>query len=313
MKLSIVVPIYNSEKSIKELHQKLEEEVFSKYSGNLILVNDGSSDNSHILCKELAEKYPDRVKYILFHKNFGQINALMCGLREVNSEVCVLMDDDLQNPPSEVKKLVEAIDDGFDFAYGVSDEIRADNFRIFGSRITNKLLEFFLGKPKGLYPSSFMSLSAGMVERIIDYDGPYPYIAGLLFRISHNGTNVKVEHKERKYGKSQYNIRRLVSLWLRGMTNFSVVPLRITSFFGFITATLGFLIILYLLISRILLQEYLSGWFSTIAVILVFCGIQLVALGILGEYVGRIFMLMNKSPQYSVREKYNCGKSKENL
>lgn len=306
IEVTVVIPVYNSERTIGQLIELMQEELEGKYSYNFVLVNDGSSDRSYWICRELAEQ-DRRVKFISFFKNFGQLSAIIAGLQEADGEIVVVMDDDLQNPPHEVHKLISAIQQGYDFVFGIPKKMKQSLWRCIGSYISVKMAEIVFGKPKGLYASSYYALHQKVVQEVIKYDGPFPYISGLIVRITKNGCNIPVEHNSRKYGKSGYDFKKLFMLWLNGLTNFSVLPLRIATFVGVASATVGFLYLLLIIIHKLLTPNLITpGWTSVVGFLLLFSGIQLFALGLLGEYVGRIFLLLNKTPQYTVREKYNC-------
>lgn len=303
--LSIVVPVYNSEKSLPNLVDRLSSVLKPGFSIEIILVDDGSRDRSTEVAKEIAERNSE-VKVISFMKNFGQINALMAGLRESRGRICVTIDDDLQNPPEEIPNMIKEIENGNDFVFGVPKMMMQNVQRRTASNLTIKLSEYLLGKPKELQTSSFIALHTSLVREMVRYDGPYPYLAGLIFRSSTKGKHILVDHKSREFGVSQYSLKKLVSLWLNGVTNFSVLPLRLAALFGFITAVFGFIITFFLILQAILFGRMLPGWLSTISCFALLSGVQLVALGLLGEYIGRAFMLLNRSPQYVIREKINC-------
>lgn len=305
--LSIIVPVYNSESTLLELTSRIFNELNGRYLYELILVNDGSQDNSYEVCRSLSSKYPF-VKFVSFRKNFGQISAIVAGLREAEGKNCVVMDDDLQNPPEEIPKLVNEINKGLDFVFGVPKELKHNFFRIIGSKLTLKMADLLFGKPIDIYPSSFFVIKQELAQEITTYDGPYPYISGLIFRVTNNGVSVFVNQECRKSGKSQYCASKLLKLWLSGFTNFSILPLRLASFFGTIISFFGFAALAFLIIQKVFLGKFLEGWISIVGAIILFSGIQLLALGLLGEYVGRIFMLLNRTPQYSIKEKYNCDK-----
>lgn len=304
--ISIVVPVYNSEGTLEELVQSLIGAFQGRLQFEIILVNDGSRDNSHQVCKNLSLRHPF-VKYLCFYKNFGQINALMAGLNEATGRVAVIMDDDLQNPPSEVIKLYNAIHEGRDFAYGVPEKTLSDGYRAWGTKLNFWMAKVLLGKPEHIFPTSFLAMTDDLVKNIIQYRGPYPYLAGLIFRITTNGVNVTVAHSPRKKGTSTYTFGKLLKLWLNGFTNFSVLPLRVASLLGFVVSICGFCLLIFLGLSKLFFSDYLSGWVSIIGGILLFSGLQLIALGLLGEYLGRVFMVLNQAPQFAVRERYNCS------
>jgi len=310
--ISIVVPVYNSEHTIGEVVRQMCVELDGKYTYEFVLVNDGSRDNSYHVCRELASGNP-HVKFVSFFRNFGQLSAILAGLREADGRVVVVMDDDLQNPPSDVHKLIAAIDEGYDFVFGTpKDKMKQSLGRRLGSLFSVKMAEVVFGKPKGLYASSYYAIRHEVAREVVKYDGPYPYISGFIFRVTHNGINVPVEHHERAVGKSNYNLRRLVKLWMNGFTNFSVLPLRVSSYVGMLSALTGFAAMVYILLRKLLHPALITaGWTSTSALVLFFAGVQLLALGMLGEYVGRIFLLINKNPQYAIREKYNCSSEED--
>ncbi len=305
--ISIVVPVYNSEKTIGRLVEQMEAELEGKYRFNFVLVNDGSRDGSYEVCKSMALRNP-RVRFLSLFKNFGQLNAVLAGFREADGNVVILMDDDLQNPPREVHKLLEGIRRGYDFVYGAPlDRPSQTLFRRSVSHLSSRSYEILFHKPKGLYASSYVAVRQDVIREIVKYDGPYPYIMGLMLRITTNGCNVPVEHCPRQQGKSGYNFRKLFMLWLRGVTNFSILPLRVSTMAGIFMAIVSFVFLAYLVVHKLLYPEHvLTGWSSTMALIGLMGGLQLMVLGIMGEYVGRSFLTLNRTPQAVVREKYNC-------
>ena len=304
--LSIIIPVYNSENTIIELVDRLIDVCRNSRSFEVILVNDGSSDNSYKICKELSSRNKF-IKFISFHKNHGQANAILAGLSEAEGNTCVVMDDDLQHSPEEIPQLLNVLKQGFDFVFGISKKPQQDFLRVLASKLSFKTSDLMLDKPKDLYHSSFIAVKYDVVREIVKYDGPYPHISGLIFRVTRNGTNVIVNYLPRKSGKSQYILSKLIRLWLNSFTMFSIIPLRIASYSGVVISLVGFVVLLVLVIQKLLYGKFLTGWVSVIGSILLFSGIQLLALGLLGEYVGRIFMLLNKTPQYTIKEKYNCS------
>jgi len=304
-KISVVVPVYNSQATLVELIERVSKVLAPVGPFEIILVNDGSRDRSADVCRKLALGN-EFVKFISFFRNFGQASAILAGLREARGSVCVIMDDDLQNPPEEILKLLEGIDNGFDFAFGVTPRPSQSLFRLLASKLTFKMADLMLDKPRGLYHSSFLALRQEVVRQIVHYDGPYPYLAGLIFRVSHHGTNVMVRNDERKQGQSQYSLVKLIKLWINSFTSFSVVPLRVAGLVGSLISLSGFILLGVLVVQRLFYGRFLTGWISLLGASLIFSGVQLLALGLLGEYLGRGFMLLNKSPQYSIREKLNC-------
>ncbi len=308
--VSVVVPVYNSERTIAELVERMNLQLHD-CEHNFVLVNDGSRDRSYQICRGLADSDP-RVKFISFFRNYGQLSAIFAGLREADGEVIIVMDDDLQNPPEEVHKLLAAINQGYDFVFGAPiGTTRQPLGRRVGSYLNRKMSEYLFEKPKGLYASSYFAMTRQLAREIVKYDGPYPYISGFIFRTTSNGCNVPVEHRPRQHGESGYTFGKLIGLWLRGFTNFSVVPLRLSVFVGLTSTAMGIIVLIYILVHKILAWDVVAtGWTSIIGTVLLSSGVQLFCLGMLGEYVGRIFLLLNRKPQYTIKEALNCSASR---
>jgi undecaprenyl-phosphate 4-deoxy-4-formamido-L-arabinose transferase len=304
--VTVVVPVYNSEKTIGELVLRLNVQLRG-YEHDFVLIDDGSYDRSYTICRELAENDP-RIKFLRFFRNFGQLNAILAGLRAAEGDVVVVMDDDLQNPPEEVHKLLTAIEQGYDFVFGTPrGRMKQSLGRRLGSYFNHKMSEFLFQKPRGLYASSYYALTRQLAQEVVKYDGPYPYISGLIFRITANGCNVPVSHYPRETGRSNYTVRKLVGLWLRGFMNFSIVPLRIAALVGLAAAVTGGVFSIFIIIHKLLNWDSIKEGQTTIIAAVIFCsGVQLLCLGMLGEYVGRIYLLLNKKPQYTIREAFNC-------
>lgn len=309
--LSVLIPVYNSEHTIGRLTDVLVETLSPHFKRlEIVLVNDGSPDNSHEAVLEARERHPGVIRYVRLAKNFGEHNAVMCGLRYTTCDAVVIMDDDFQNPPSEALKLVNKLSEGYDVVYSRYESKKHHWFRNLGSRFNDRVAAVLLKKPKDLYLSSFKAMNRFLIDTVIQYGGPYPYLDGLVLRsTSAIGTEL-CSHKEREEGRSNYNLRRLVRLWLNMFTSFSVTPLRISAVLGLIMALSGFLLAVFYLISWQFGGLFMShdafppGWASTIVTITIFGGVQLCVLGMIGEYLGRIFMTQNLQPQYVVREEF---------
>jgi len=305
VKYSIVIPAYNSEKTIGELVNKIEElfknEVdFKDETHEIILINDASVDSTSKECRELAGKN-DNIIFLDLSKNFGQHNAILAGFHYVSGEYIITMDDDLQNPPGEILKLLNKVNQGYDVVYGKYAQKKHSTARNWGSLINDKMAQIMIKKPKEIYFSSFRIIKRYVIDEIIKYDAPFCYIDGLILRVTRNICMVEVVHSERKIGESNYNLFSLLKLWMNGFTSFSILPLRIATYSGFVFSFIGFIFILFLLIMKFVTNVQL-GWTSIMVAIVFFCGIQLISIGLLGEYIGRIFMSINKSPQYIVKE-----------
>jgi polyisoprenyl-phosphate glycosyltransferase len=306
MKLSIVVPVYNSENTV----HKLAEEVFLALDGyelELILVNDGSKDNSEKICENLAAKNK-RIKFISLRKNCGEHNAVICGLNYCTGDYVAIIDDDLQNPPAEITILLaKAMRDELDVVYARYENKKHSSFRNWGSRMLNAAAFHLLKKPKGLYLSSFKILHKDVVKEIINYTGPFPYIDALILRSTDNIGTATVYHEYRKVGKSNYNFQKLVSLYLNIFINFSFKPLRYITISGFFISVFSFFMSLYILYEKIVLDTITPGWTFLAMLLLFSIGLTFTVIGLLGEYIGKILMSLNNSPQYVIKNTYNLN------
>ncbi|MBI3196659.1 MAG: glycosyltransferase family 2 protein [Rhodospirillales bacterium] len=301
--LSVVVPVYMGAATIGELVAALRA---LEIDGGLeiVLVVDGSPDNSLDICKELAAQPGAPITLLSLSRNFGEHNAVMAGLGRARGAYVITMDDDLQNPPAEVRRLFEyARDGGYDAVYTYYAEKQHAAWRNWGSRFTNWCADRLIDKPPGLYLSSFRCLSAFVRERIVaSYEGPFPYVDGLVFQVTQNVGRLQVHHLPRNEGKSNYTLRRLMRLWLAMFLNFSVMPLRLATLFGLGFGALGAIAAVITIVEAILSDKPPQGWASIMVAVLVLAGVQLVVLGVIGEYLGSMFLAMNRKPQYLVRE-----------
>ncbi|RFS14715.1 glycosyltransferase family 2 protein [Emticicia sp. C21] len=299
MLLSVVIPVYRGEKTIEKLVEKLQDEL-KKYDFEIILVNDGSPDNSEKVCLNLNEKYKN-LQFISLRKNFGEFNAVICGLNYVGGKYAVIIDDDFQNPPSEIIKLLNTAQTGnYDVVYSYYADKKHHFFRNLGSWVVNRVTTWLIHKPSDLYLSSFKLINKEVISEIIKYKGPYPYIDALIFRNTNNVGKVQVEHNERMEGDSNYTIKKLVRLFIIIIFGYSTLPIR------FIQGTGIFLIFLSLILTFLYLIKLIPDW--QIPMFIFFGGIQLSALGIIGEYVGKLFLTQNETPQFV--EKYNSTHAK---
>ncbi|NLF38895.1 glycosyltransferase family 2 protein [bacterium] len=303
--VSIVIPVYNSEKTIGPLVRDLAATLGPLYRLEIVLVNDGSRDGSDRACIEAYRAHPDIVRYYSLAKNVGEHNAVMAGLNHAHGRFVVIMDDDFQNPVSEVVKLVDyAAANDVDVVYTYYDRKRHAWWRNLGSRFNDKVANIMLGKPGDLYLSSFKLLDAFLVKEIIKYDLPFPYIDGLILRTTDRIGRVKVEHHERQEGRSGYTLHKLVHLWMNMFTNFSILPLRAAMGFGFLFSAIGLVVGVQTVIEKMTNPDLPVGWAMVVVLLAVFSGVQLVAIGMIGEYLGRMFLSQNKKPQYTVRAAY---------
>jgi undecaprenyl-phosphate 4-deoxy-4-formamido-L-arabinose transferase len=303
IEISVVIPVYNSKDCLDELVKRLTDVLDnSGKTYEIVLVNDCSPDNSWEKITELCEIY-DKLKGINLRRNFGQDSAIMAGLNYSSGESVIMMDDDLQHDPADIPSLLIGLEKGHDVCYARFNSKKQSWFKNFGSWFNDKVANVILRKPKEIYLSPYKAIKREVVNEIVKYDGPYPYVDGLLFRVTRNITQVTVEHHERYSGKGNYNLRKSISVWLKLATNFSVLPLRIATFLGFISSGIGFILALFFIIGHFMEVEAPTGWASLIVVALFLGGIQLVSIGIIGEYVGRLFLHHSKEPQFIIKTK----------
>ncbi len=299
--LSIVVPVYRGAATVASLVHALAA---LRPAGGMevVLVNDGSPDNSGDVCRALVEEAVMPITYIEHARNYGEHNAVMTGLRHVRGAYVITMDDDLQNPPEEVIRLYDhARLGGWDVVYTRYAQKKHAPWRNLGSRFANQVADWLLDKPKGLYLSSFRCMSALVVESVTRYRGPYPYIDGLVMEVTQRIDSIEVRHLPRAEGRSNYTMRRLVRLWLNLATSFSLAPLRLATLLGALMAALGMIGAVLTIIEALTSQRTQTGWASTMTVILLVAGVQSMILGVMGEYVGRTFLSANGKPQGTVR------------
>ena len=275
------------------------------YRYEIILVNDYSKDNTLEVIRELCDKDP-AIKGIHLAKNFGQHSALMAGYRHVRGDIIVSLDDDGQTPADECLKLIQPlVEEDYDMTIAKYEKKRHSLFKKFGSYINELMARILLEKPKDLYCSSYSASKRFVIDEIINYKNPYPYLEGLVLRTTLNIKNVEVNHRARLVGKSTYSFRKLLKLWLNGFTAFSVKPLRIASVMGGILAVFGFIYAVYIIIHKYMNNDVSMGWSSMMAVQLIIGGGILCVLGLIGEYIGRIYISLNNSPQYVIKERIN--------
>lgn len=305
MKYSFVIPCYNSSQSIslvvKEIQDKMLEMQETEYE--IILVNDHSKDNTKEVIFSLADQ--PNIRAISLAKNSGQDAACLCGYKASKGDYVISLDDDGQNPANEVDKLINKLNEGYDVVIAHYPNKQHESWRNIGSKINDIMEIEMLGKPKELYVGSYFIAKRFIIDQITQYTNPYPYIRGLLLSATDNIANVDVHHRSREFGTSQYTLKKLLGLWINGFTSFSVKPLRISTVIGGVIALLGFVMTLYAVIHKLLHPEISAGWASLMSVTTMIGGMILLMLGMIGEYVGRIYISINHTPQYVIQEKKN--------
>lgn len=277
--------------------EKLQE----KYRWEIILVNDCSPDNTFDVIRELCREYTN-ICGINLARNFGQHAALMAGFHQVKGDILVCMDDDGQTPAFAIKDLLQGLEEGSDVVYAKYEHKHHNAFRNFGSRVNDLMLKFMLGKPADLYVSSFFAARRFIVDEMLRYQNAYPYVIGLVLRATRNIKNVTVEHQDRKAGESGYTLSKLLGLWFNGFTAFSEKPLRVATMIGTGCAFLGFLYGLYTIIKKLVNPMVPIGFSSLMSALMFIGGMLMLMVGLVGEYIGRMYICMNNAPQYVVRE-----------
>ncbi len=311
-KISFVIPCYRSEQTIETVTAEIAATMkqLDQYEYEIILVNDCSPDGTLAVIRRLCEA-DARIKGISFARNFGQHAALMAGLRCAKGDYVVCLDDDGQTPANEVNKLLSKLEEGYDAVYASYEHKQHNGFRNLGSKVNELMTRVMLEKPKNLYISSYFAVRRFVVEDMIRYENSYPYVIGLVLRATKNITNVPVNHREREVGSSGYTLKKLLNLWFNGFTAFSVKPLRFATILGGVCAAAGFLYGLYTIIKKMVNPAVPLGFSSLMAAVVFFGGMIMIILGLVGEYVGRIYISLNNSPQYVIRERINVEQSPE--
>ena len=290
---------------VEDIRRTVEAD--GRYDFEVILANDNPPDETWQVIQQLAAA-DRRVKGLCMIRNFGQHAALMAGYRASRGDIIISLDDDGQTPPDQVFKLVDALDGTVDAVYGdyPADHKFANPFRRFGSNVNDKMAEWLLKKPKGLYLASYYAVPRYVMDEVIRYQGPYPYVDGLVLRSAGRFRNVPIAHKDRAVGQSGYSLKKLLGLWLNGFTSFSVVPLRLATLAGALFACAGFVFALVPILRKLVLGAAIDpGWTSIVCLMLIIGGMLMVMVGLAGEYIGRIYVSMNAAPQYALRQTCN--------
>lgn len=312
MLITIAIPCYNSSKTLPVVVERIKNTVMSHPGCDyqIILVNDNSPDNTFEVILQLCQA-DKKIIGVDLSKNFGQASAQMAAIAYIKGDVAVFMDDDGQHPPEELFKLVNKVLEGYDLVYAHFANKKHSMFKRVTSKLNSMILEATNRKPKGIALSSFFALSSFSVKTLRNYKSPFPSLGGYLLQTSKRIANVEVKHYQRLEGKSNYTLKKLVLLWLQGFTNFSIVPLRFASFIGVLSAALGIIIGIILIIRKLIEPAIAMGYTSMMAAFLFIGGLIMLMLGLLGEYVGRIFILLSNTPQYLVRNIINVNESEK--
>ena len=311
--LSFVIPCYRSSRTIGAVVRELTDTLKTRegeYDHEIILVNDGSPDNTAEVISELCGEYPSLV-FVDLSRNFGQHSALMAGFHQVRGDVVICLDDDGQTPADECFKLIDKVLEGNDIVFAEYGKRRMNAFRNLGSRFNAACNHFFFGQPKNLSVNSYFACRRFVVDTALQYPNPFPYVTGLLFQSVSRYANVPVTHRARLEGESGYSLKKLISLWANGVTAFSIKPLRLANYIGWLTAAAGFVFALITVIRKLVNPNMQAGWASTISMILFMGGVIVLLIGLVGEYIGRIYLSINRYPQFVVRRVMHGGEEEK--
>jgi glycosyltransferase involved in cell wall biosynthesis len=302
IELSFVIPVYNGSQSIGRVVDRIHQ-LYADLRFEIVLVNDGSQDDSERVCDDLVRRHPDTVTFLHLARNFGEHGAVLAGLNHVRGSYAAILDDDGQNPPKEVRRLYDEIRaNGQDVVYGRYRVKRHSVVRNLGSRFNDRVANVMLNKPPDLYLSSFKILNRFTIDEITRYKGAFPYIDGLILRTTSNLGQVEVEHRSRDGAGSGYTLRKLIRLWLNMFLNFSITPLRVSALLGTCASVVSLFLLVAIVIDRLYINPGVTLGIPTVLVVVVFfAGVQLVILGTMGEYLGRLFLDHSKAPQFVVR------------
>lgn len=304
--LSFIIPCYRSENTIGNVINEIRDTVkkISVDDYEIIAVDDCSPDNVYEVLKGLSSEDP-HVRVMRFSKNFGQHAGMIAGVQHSKGNICVFLDDDGQCPIDRLDELIKPLYNGYDVAIVEYGKKNQSLFKNIGSTFNEIAANLLIDKPKDIQMGNFMAFRRFVADEIARYKGPYPYISGLLFRSSARVINVPLKERERMAGGTTYTFRKLVALWINSFTAFSIKPLRMAVIAGIFAAVIGLILAVVTVIRKIVTPVMTVGWSSTISVILVLGGLILFVLGIIGEYIGRIYMSINETPQYVIAEMNN--------
>ena len=306
--ISIVIPVYNSQECISELCHQITD-ALKGIDYEQIMVNDCSRDSSWNEIKKEAQKNKN-ILGINLRKNGGQDNAILTGLNYANGKYIIIMDDDLQHSPYDILKLYEEIKKGFDVVYANFNSKKQKLWKNIGSWFNGKISEIALQKPKEVYLSPFKILCRGVVQEMIKFNNLFPYIDGLIFQVTRNITQIPIEHHKREMGKSNYNLAKSIRVFFRMLFGFSTMPLNIASFTGFFTAFVGLILAIIYAVEYFTGKADVTGWTTLVILILILGGLILVSLGIIGRYLGQIYLTVNKQPKFIIKDTINIKDEK---
>lgn len=301
MFVSVVIPVYNGAATVGTLVEALVS-LNPGHALQIVLVNDGSTDGSAASCRELAHRHAGVVTFVDLARNVGEHNAVMAGLAHARGAWCLVMDDDFQNPPAEAYRLLaHAVAEQRDMVLATYPSKRHHWARNLGSRFTNAVARRLMHLPDGLYLSSFKCLSRFVVDHVLEYRGPFPYLDGLVLRVTRNVGVLETRHLPSRKPRSGYTVGKLLGLWAAMAVNFSVAPLRLSSLLGLLFSLAGVVGTIAVTVEKLRRPDLPVGWASLAVAVLVLSGVQLLLSGVLGEYIGQLVLTANGTPQYAIR------------
>jgi len=309
--ISLVIPVFNEEETIEQLYSRLTKTLSSMNNPyEIIFVNDGSTDASPGLLRRLADR-DDKVVVVTFNRNYGQHAAVMAGLGQSTGGVVVTMDADLQNPPEEVPRLVEKINEGYDVV-GTRRKKRKDStLRRFGSKMTNKIMKRVLRAPMRDYGCMLRAYRRDVVDSMCQCSEISTFVPALAVKFAANPTEIRVAHNPRQGGKTKYPFGNLVKLLVDLVIGFSMLPMRLMTVFGIVVSMFGIGFGFFLLIRRLIIGPEVEGIFTLFSILFVFIGLLFFAFGLMGEYIGRIYAEVRHRPRYLINEVYKKKKAKQ--
>lgn len=307
--ISIVIPTFGGQETLRPLAERISD-VLKDRAFEILFVHDCGPDDSWRVITDLA-KGNENIRGINLRRNFGQHNAVLAGLNYVRGRIIITMDDDLQHSPNDIPALCTEVERGHDVCYAKFETRKHALWKRLGSRINDYLARFLLGKPKDLYLSPYRCFNQAIRDELIKYKGPSVYLDGLILNLTNNITSVPVAHYERSTGTGHYSLRRSIRLLLQMATSGSIAPLRLAALLGVVMSFAGFVAALLLILQRFTINAMPIGWSSLIVTSLILGGVQLLALGVLGEYLGRLFLHVNARPQFVVSNMVNVDTEEE--
>lgn len=314
MLISFVIPCYGSEKTVGAVIDEIIGTVakMPSYDYEVVAVNDCSPDGVwNVLC-EIARDNKN-VKLINFAKNMNRPGAVMAGLKYALGDYIVVMDDDGQCPMDHLPELIEPLSEGYDVSIADYPTRKQSFFKDFGTIVNKAMTAWIIDRPKDQQFTNFMAFKRFVVQEMIKYENPYPYLTGLILRTTSRIKNVPMEERSRLSGSTTFTFSKMLKLWMNGLTAFSIKPLRLSSMLGVICSIIGFIFGIVTIIRKLVVPTISAGWSSTISIMLFIGGLIMLMLGMIGEYLGRIYISINNSPQYVIRETVNFDKDNEVL